>query len=135
MSDEELAHNQEQIIEFEESPEFQRSKKHLRVTDVEPMEEDESDGEGQQPLTRSNAFVAPHPAKQPYHGYNRYLFDSDEDDDEDKDLAWFFKKYLPHLDKHSQIAWCRTYANCLAAQIPKNRPKTYKKKAKTDSTK
>jgi len=85
-------------------------------------------------LIRSSAFAGrmPHPAKQPMSHFRGYSFnemeESDEDPDgEDKDLAWFFKKFHPGLHKTNQIAWCRTYANCLAAQIPKNRPKTYKK--------
>lgn len=111
------------------------------------MEEEGFDGEEQLSLTRSNGFVGPYPAKQPYMGYNRYMFHSPEDvdpeeDQEDmdedgasegdfQDLAWFFRTFQPKVDKHSQIAWCRTYANSLAAMMPKNRPKTYKK-AKTD---
>jgi len=117
--------NQEQAIEFEESPEFQRSLKHLRAVKEDPMEEDESDGGEPHSLTRSNAFVGHMPAKQPYHVWPNQS--DEEEDEEDKDLAWFFRKFHPGLHKTNQIAWCRTYANCLAAQIPKNRPKTYKK--------
>lgn len=128
----EEAPNQQQVIEYDPSMESPPLRKHLRAEKSDPMEEDDSDGEGPQLLTRSNASEARYPAKQPYQGYNRYLFNDSDDDDEDKDLAWFFKKYHPDLHKTNQIAWCRTYANCLAAQIPKNRPKTYKKKAKTE---
>lgn len=58
--------------------------------------------------------------------------DDDEDggDEGDHDLAWFFKILHPDVDKYTQIAWCRTYANWLAAQMPKNRPKKYLKTKK-----
>jgi len=146
----EQAQNQEQVIEQEDSAEFQLSRKHSRRIDVDHMEDEGYDGEEQLSLTRSNAFVEPSPAirrafaaKQPYMGYNRYMFQEDEQEEpsseeEDgaeqgdfQDLAWFFRTFQPSVDKHSQIAWCRTYANNLAAMMPKNRPKTYKK-AKTD---
>jgi len=133
-----MAQNQEAIMdENEHSPDFPRYRKRLNIEEEEQEVLSASSDGVQVNLTRSNAFVArtPHPAKQPYQGYNRYLFDgSDDDDDQDKDLAWFFKKHHPDVDKYSQIAWCRTFANCLAAQIPKARPTTYKKKAKTEKT-
>jgi len=150
---EEQAQNQEAVIESEESPEFQRFKTPLRRIAVDPMEEDVYVGDEQLSLTRSNAFMEPSQAtrrafaaKQPYMGYNRYLFQEDEpeepsDNEEDEeeqgdfhDLAWFFRTIQPSVDKHSQIAWCRTFANSLAAMMPKNRPKTYKK-AKTNEIK
>jgi len=143
MSEEELAQNQEGVIsENELSPDFPRYRKRLNIDEEEQEALSASSDGVQVNLTRSNAFVAPmpHPAKQPMHpykGYNRYLFNDpmeESDDDEDKDLAWFFKKHHPDIDKHRQIAWCRTFANCLAAQMPKARPKTYKKKAKTETT-
>jgi len=143
MSEEELAQNQEAVIsENEHSPDFPRYRKRLNIEDEEHEGLNESSDGVQVNMTRSNAFVArtPHPAKQPMHpyqGYNRYLFNEDameeSDNDEDKDLAWFFKKHHPDIDKHRQIAWCRTFANCLAAQMPKARPKTYKKKAKIET--
>jgi len=37
---EDEVHNQEQVIEFEESPEFQRSLKHLRAEKQDHMEEE-----------------------------------------------------------------------------------------------
>jgi len=154
-----MVHNQEGVIDENElSPDFQRYRKRLSKEDEDQEEISASSDGVQVNLTRSNACVGQSPlsdsdprfakptvsshinrppaAKQPYQGYNRYLFDDpmDEgsDDDEDKDLAWFFKKHHPDIDKHRQIAWCRTFANCLAAQMPKARPKTYKKKAKTE---
>ena len=123
---------QEAVIELGDSPEFQRSHKHLRAEKPDHMEDEESDGDEPQHLTRSNAFVERshenfrHPAKQPAY-YRLPVELSESDDDPDKDLAWFFKTHQPDIDKYSQIAWCRTFANCLAAQLPKNRPKTYKK--------
>jgi len=135
-----MVHNQEGVIDENElSPDFQRYRKRLN-TDEEEREVLSASSDGVQVnMTRSNAFAVPGPktpAKQPYMGYNRYMFDDPmeegSDSEEDKDLAWFFKKHHPDIDKHRQIAWCRTYANCLAAQIPKARPKTYKKKAKID---
>jgi len=143
MSEEELAQNQEAVMDENElSPDFPRYRKRLNIEDEDQEVLSASSDGVQVNLTRSNAFVAQPPrsssvvaAKQPYMGYNRYLFDpmEESDDEEDKDLAWFFKKHHPDIDKHRQIAWCRTFANCLAAQMPKLRPKTYKKKAKTES--
>jgi len=156
-----MAQNQEAVIDENElSPDFQRYRKRLSITDEEQEDLSASSGGVQVNLTHSSASVGqsrgfdtdylgnklqrtpitanvnrPPAAKQPYMGYNKYLFDpmdEDDDDEEDKDLAWYFKKFHPDVDKHRQIAWCRTYANCLAAQIPKARPKTYKKKAKTE---
>jgi len=136
--DEEMVHNQEGVIEEnEQSPDFPRYRKRLNIEDEDQEVLSASSDGVQVNLTRSNAFVARTPvaAKQPYMGYNKYLFEDpmdESDDEEDKDLAWFFKKHHPDIDKHRQIAWCRTFANCLAAQMPKLRPKTYKKKAKTE---
>jgi len=158
-----MVHNQEGVIDENElSPDFQRYRKRLSKEDEDQEGLSASSDGVQVNLTRSNASVGqslrsdtdylgnklqrapptaninrPPAAKQPYQGYNRYLFDQDamdegSDDDEDKDLAWFFKTHHPDIDKHRQIAWCRTFANCLAAQMPKLRPKTYKKKAKTE---
>lgn len=98
------------------------------------MLEEESSGEEPHSLTRSDAltgrglWIPKHawPAKEPMRE-TMPMDESDSDDDIDKDLAWFFRRFHPDVDKHSQIAWCRTFANCLAAQMPKNRPKTYKK--------
>jgi len=143
---EEQAQNQEAVIsENEHSPEFQPSRKRLNIEDEDPQVLSESSDGVQVNLTRSDASVGRvgwnrdgflrypnglrYPAKQPM---QPEPMDEDSDDDEDKDLAWFFKRHHPDIDKHRQIAWCRTFANCLAAQIPKNRPKTYKKKAKTN---
>jgi len=134
-----VAHNQEGVIDENElSPDFPRYRKRLNIEDEDQEVLSASSDGVQVNMTRSNAFVARPQvaAKQPYMGYNKYLFQNDpmeeSDDDEDKDLAWFFKKHHPDIDKHRQIAWCRTFANCLAAQMPKARPKTYKKKAKTE---
>jgi len=149
MSEEEVAQNQEAVInENELSPDFQRYRKRLSINDEDQEALSASSDGVQVNLTRSNAYVGlspisdskitrPPAVKQPYMGYKRYMFHDDpmdegSDNDEDKDLAWFFKKHHPDVDKYSQIAWCRTFANCLAAQIPKARPKTYKKKAKTE---
>jgi len=142
MSEEKLAQNQEAVMDENElSPDFPRYRKRLNTEDEDREVLSASSDGGQVNLTRSNAFVARPPrsssevaAKQPYMGYNKYLFDpmEESDDEEDKDLAWFFKKHHPDIDKHRQIAWCRTFANCLAAQMPKARPKTYNKKAKTE---
>jgi len=150
-----MAHNQEIVVEENEhSPDFQRYRKRSN-NENEDQEVLSGSSDGVQVnLTRSDAFVgqgsfkdyngnrfprpAPAsqfrprhvwPAKEPMH---QPMEESDSDDEEDKDLAWFFRKHHPALHKVNQIAWCRTYANCLAAQIPKNRPKTYKKKAKTE---
>jgi len=147
MSEEaEQAQNQEAVIsENEHSPDFQRYRKRSSINDEDQEVLSASSDGVQVNLTRSNASVGPSHLsnfrnttadKQPYRGYNKYLFEDDpmeeDDDNEDKDLAWYFKKFHPDIDKYRQIAWCRTYANCLAAQIPKARPKTYKKKAKTE---
>jgi len=157
-----MAHNQEGIIEENEhSPDFPRYRKRLNIEDEDQEVLSASSDGVQVNLTRSNAFVeqdhrlpclvcevgaddpcrhgqkmrqtyfnvgSRHAAKQPM----VYEPMEESDDEEDKDLAWFFKKHHPDIDKHRQIAWCRTFANCLAAQMPKLRPKTYKKKAKTE---
>jgi len=150
-----MVHNQEGVInENELSPDFPRYRKRLNIEDEEQEALSASSDGVQVNLTRSNAFVAPQgfkprhawPAKEPAfpcidcgeltsrsHGGACVGVPMEEsDDEEDKDLAWFFKKHHPDIDKHRQIAWCRTFANCLAAQMPKLRPKTYKKKAKTE---
>jgi len=132
------AQNQQQVISSEEYPEYPPSSKHLNEDSGE-QERFEDDDE---PffLMRSNATVGrhPHAEKEPMHGFGvaSQALSGDEDDDDPMsedagDLAWFFRKIHPEVDKYSQIAWCRTYANMLAAQMPKNRPKTYKKR-KTD---
>jgi len=89
-------------------------------------------------LTRSHATVGLNrrAEKGPMHGFGvqSQALSGEEDEEEDSmsedagDLAWFFRKIHPEVDKYSQIAWCRTYANMLAAQMPKNRPTTYKKR-------
>jgi len=148
MSEEELAQNQEGVIEENEhSPDFPRYRKRLNIEDEDQEVLSGSSDGVQVNLTRSNAFVGQGPKDyngnrfprapptssfRPIHAWpaKQPMFDQMEEsdsDDEDKDLAWFFKKHHPTLHKVNQIAWCRTYANCLAAQIPKNRPKTYKK--------
>jgi len=129
----EEAQNQEQVIEPSEEVYYSpTSKKHLRFEDEGPMEDEEYEDEEQLPLTRSNAFVgrgwgAKEPMRSEAFG-EQSQENSSEEDDEFKDLAWFFASFYPELDPHNRIAWCRTYANMLAAMQPKNRPQTYKKR-------
>jgi len=151
-----MAQNQEAVIEENEhSPDFPRYRKRLNIEDEDQEVLSASSDGVQVNLTRSNASVGQEgfkprhawPAKEPmwhpcidcgeptkysHAGHCVGVPMSESDDEEDKDLAWFFKKHHPDIDKHRQIAWCRTFANCLAAQMPKLRPKTYKKKAKTE---
>jgi len=139
MSQNEEAQNQQQVIESEEQVYYTpTSQKRLNFDDSGPMEDEEYEDDEHQLLTRSNAFVGRtrHPEKEPMHGFgvqSQALIGDDEEEDDSMsedagDLAWFFRKIHPEVDKYSQIAWCRTYANMLAAQMPKNRPTTYKKR-------
>jgi len=131
----EEAQNQEQVIEIEESQEYTPSSK--RLSEDEGEQERFEDDDEPFFLMRSTATAgrARFAEKEPMHGFgvqSQALSGDDEEEDsmsEDAgDLAWFFRKIHPEVDKYSQIAWCRTYANMLAAQMPKNRPTTYKKR-------
>lgn len=133
MSKEEQAQNQEQVIDCDEQVYYTpTSQRRLRFDDSGPMEDEEYEDDEQVHLTRSNAFMEQKPwgMKEPMRSdlYGEQSQENSSEDEEDKDLAWFFHTLHPDVDKYSQIAWCRTYANFLAAQMPKNRPKTYKKR-------
>lgn len=118
--------NQQAMLDAEdilsESPRSKRRSRDARG-DVEPVS-DSSDSEPPT-LTRSDALMGrgqfnprhAWPKKEPAHVHWDPIDESD-DDDEDKDLAWFFRRFHPEVDKYRQIAWCRTFANCLAAQVP-----------------
>jgi len=130
----EEAQNQEQVIDCDEQVYYSpTSQKRLNFDDSGPMEDEEYEDDEHPLLTRSDAFMVhvrkPWGMKEPMRSdqYGEPSQESSSEDEEDKDLAWFFHTLHPDVDKYSQIAWCRTYANFLAAQMPKNRPKTYKK--------
>jgi len=133
MSKEEQAQNQEQVIDVSEELYYSpTSKKHLRFDEEEPTQDEEYEDDEPALLTRSNAFVErrPWPAKEPMYreAIGEQSLESSSGDEEFRDLAWFFANFYPELDPTKRIAWCRTYANMLAAMQPKNRPQTYKKR-------
>lgn len=135
--EEEQAQNQECVINCSEEYYSPTSKEHYNNGSEGPMEDEEYDDDEQVFLTRSNAFRGPtrRPEKTLMHGFGEQSLEpTSEEDEEPGDLAWYFRTCHPWVDKPSQIAWCRTYANMLAAQMPKNRPKTYKKR-KTEEKK
>jgi len=126
------AQNQEQVIDVNEHlSDSPPSRKRLSFADEDVEQDSSSSDYDPRHLTRSDALMGHGQWTRSWGAKEPMKYDaqpmSESDDDQDKDLAWFFKKHHPDIDKYSQIAWCRTFANCLAAQIPKNRPTTYNK--------